>query len=200
MATNNNTMYTVLQEATNQMLGDSAISEISLQDIIDSGKQWSAIQKEQWARELSTRYVKTYYTDASYTDKSNDVFFEDSARFGAISQIIGMEMPDIIENRSWINVTSGTTTIGSNTIYLPIVDEQLFASTDSWGVPVTFTGTQLNEAFNSVSQLLEFDAYIRLVAENAIKYHRARMNGLNRNNYIAEKLNAGNSVGKPRLY
>lgn len=196
MLTNNNSMYTILQEATNQMLGDKAIDNISLEDIIDVGKTWSQVEKEQWVKELSARYVKTMYTDVSYEDKRNDIFYEDSASFGAITQIISMEMPDIIENRSWTAVTSGVTQIGTNTVYLPIVEEQLYAGTDSWGVSIAYTGTQLNEAFDSAEQLMQFNNYIKLMAQNAIKFHRATMNGQNRNNYIAEKLNAGNKAGK----
>ena len=196
MPTNNNSMYTILQEATNQMLGEKAIDNISLEDIIDVGKTWSQVEKEQWVKELSARYVKTMYTDVSYEDKRNDIFYEDSASFGAITQIISMEMPDIIENRSWTAVTSGVTQIGSNTVYLPIVEEQLYAGTDSWGVSIAYTGTQLNEAFDSAEQLMQFNNYIKLMAQNAIKFHRATMNGQNRNNYIAEKLNAGNKAGK----
>lgn len=204
---NNNNMYQVLLQASAERMGAASIMDdagadppytgvLDLQGIVDAGKQWSDIEKEQWVKALSAAYVKAYYTDTSYEDRSNDVFFEDEARFGAITKIISMEMPDIIENRSWINVTSGSTTIGSNTIYLPIVNEQLFASTDSWGVPVVFTGNQLDAAFTSVQGLLEFDAYVRLVAQNAIRYHKATMAGINRNNYIAEKLHVGNSSGK----
>ena len=211
-AINNNEMYSVLIKASAERIGALSVENesdakgelrddlysgtLDLQGIVDAGKQWDNSQKEQWVKTLSAAYVKTYYTDASYEDKTNDVFFEDEARFGAITRIIGMEMPDVIENRSWINVTSGTTTIGSNTIYLPIVNEQLYASTDSWGVPVCFTGNQLDSAFDNVQGLLEFDAYVSLVAQNAIKYHKATMNGINRNNYMAEKLNLGNSSGK----
>lgn len=193
---NNNSMYSVLQDATNQMLGAEAISNIDLQQIIDVGKTWTNAQKEQWAGKLSAKYVDTKYTDSAYTDKRNDIFYEDSAMFGAITQIISMEMPDIIANRSWINIVSGTTQIGQNTVYLPIVDEQLFAGTDSWAVSIAYTGTQLNSAFQSVSGLLEFNNYVKLMAMNAIQYHKATMNGLNRNNYIAGKLSLGNSTGK----
>lgn len=196
MATNNNNMYTELQEASNQMLGEEAIDNITLSQIIDAGRTWSSVEKEQWAGKLSARYVDTKYTDREYKDKRNDVFYEDSAKFGAITQIISMEMPDVIENRSWLQVTSGTTQIGQNTVYLPIVNEKLFAGTDSWAVSIAYTGTQLNQAFESESQLLQFNNYVKLMAENAITYHKATMNGLNRNNYIAEKINAGNSAGK----
>lgn len=193
---NNNTMYEVLQSATNQMLGSEAIDNISLEDIINTGVTWSAVQKEQWVGELSKRYIDTKYTDREYHDRRNDVFYEDSAKFGAITQIISMEMPDIMANRSWNAVTSGVTQIGQNTVYLPIVDEKLFAGSDSWEVSIAYTGTQLNSAFNSESELLQFNNYVKLMAQNAITLHKATMNGLNRNNYIAEKLHVGNTAGK----
>lgn len=196
MATNNNEMYTTLQDATNQMLGSEAIDNIDLQGIIDVAKTWADFEKEQWAGKLSSKYVDTKYVDREYADKRNDVFYEDSAKFGAITQIITMEMPDIIANRSWTQVTSGVTQIGQNTVYLPIVDEQLYGGTDSWAVSIAYTGTQLNSAFESQSGLLQFDNYVKLIAQNAITYHKATMNGLNRNNYIAGKLNAGNTLGK----
>lgn len=193
---NNNEMYTILQEASNEMLGSDAIENITLTDIIDKAKEWSAIEKEQWVGKLSARYIDTKYTDREYTDKRNDVFYEDSAKFGAITQIISMEMPDIIQNRSWTQVTSGVTQIGQNTVYLPIVNEQLYAGSDSWAVSIAYTGTQLNTAFESESQLMQFNNYVKLMAQNAIQYHKATMNGLNRNNYIANKLITGNSKGK----
>lgn len=186
---NNNGMYTILQEATNEILGSEAIDNISLQDIVQTGQSWDFTKKEQWVKALTARRIKTIYTDAAYSDKRNDVFFTDSSEFGAVLQVISMEMPDIIENRAWLDVQSGTTQIGVNTVYLPIVNEQLFAGTDSWGVSIAYTGTQLDAAFNSASELLQFDNYVNLMAENAIELHRATMNGLNRNNYMAEKIN-----------
>lgn len=196
MSYNNNEAYEVLQYATNQMLGKSALDKIDLEGIINVGTTWSDLEKEQWVGKLSAMYIDTKYTDREFTDKRNDVFYEDSAKFGAITQIISMEMPDIIANRSWINVTSGVTQIGQNTVYLPIVDEQLFAGSDSWAVSIAYTGTQLNEAFRSEQGLLQFNNYVKLMAQNAISLHKATMNGLNRNNYIAGKINAGNSTGK----
>lgn len=192
----NRDIHSTLQAATNQILGAAARDTLDLQDIVDTGSTWSFDQKEQWAKALTGMYIKDMYTDRAYKDRRNDVFYEDSSRFGAITRIIGMEMPDIIENRAWTSVTSGTTTIGANTVYLPIVKQQLFGATDSWGVSIAYTGTQLNAAFENKAGLLEFDSYVKLMAENAIELHRATMNGTNRNNYIAEKINAGNSAGK----
>lgn len=195
----NTDVHEFLQKATNLIIGAEA-SDVShplnLQDIIDVGKTWDFSQKEQWVKELSGMFIKDMYTDRAYKDKRNDVFYEDAARFGAVVRIINMEMPDLIENRSWTQVTSGTTTIGSNTVYLPIVNQQLFGATDSWGVSIAYTGNQLDAAFESEAGLLEFESYVKLMAKNAIEVHRATMNSVNRNNYIGEKIHAGNSTGK----
>lgn len=192
----NTDIHSFLQDATNQMLGAEARGTLTLQDIIDIGQTWSFDQKEQWVGKLTGMHIKDMYTERAYKDKRNDVFYVDSAKFGAVVRIINMEMPDIIENRSWTQITSGVTTIGSNTVYLPIVNQQLFGATDSWGISIAYTGTQLNAAFENESGLLEFDSYCKLMANNAIELHRATMNSVNRNNYIGEKLHAGNASGK----
>ena len=44
MAINNNNMYEVLQDATNQMLGSESIDNIDLQGIIDVAKTWSDME------------------------------------------------------------------------------------------------------------------------------------------------------------
>lgn len=188
--------HSFLQDATNQILGADARDALDLQDIIDIGQTWDFSQKEQWVKTLTGMHIKDLYTDRAYKDKRNDVFYEDAAKFGAVVRIINMEIPDVIENRSWTEVTSGTTTIGANTVYLPIVNQQLFGATDSWGVSIAYTGTQLNAAFENEAGLLEFDNYVKLMAKNAIELHRSTMNSVNRNNYIGEKLHAGNSTGK----
>lgn len=192
----NTDIHSFLQSATNQILGADARETLTLTDIVDIGKTWDFSQKEQWVKELSGMFIKDMYTDRAYKDKRNDVFFEDSARFGAVVRIINMEMPDLIENRSWTQVTSGVTTIGSNTVYLPIVNQQLFGATDSWGVSIAYTGNQLDAAFENEAGLLEFESYVKLMAKNAIEVHRATMNSVNRNNYIGEKIHAGNTTGK----
>ena len=195
-STINMDIHSELQDATNQILGAKARGTIDLQGIVDAGKEWNFDLREQWVKTLTGMYIKDMYVDRAYKDKRNDVFYEDAARFGAITRIISMEMPDLIQNRSWIDVTSGVTTIGSNTVYLPIVKQQLFGATDSWGVSVAYSGNQLDAAFESVSGLLEFDSYVKLMAQNAIEIHKATMNSMNRNNYIGEKLYAGNTAGK----
>lgn len=185
-----------LNAAADQALGKSAISKQMYDDVIHEASDWTQGQKEQFLGQLSCQYVDPMYTDAAWTDKYGDIFFQNSDEFGAIVQIINTEMPKVRENRAWDAITSGVTTIGSNTVYLPVVKEQLTGGTSSWAIPFALTGTQMNTAFKDASGLRRFESYVRLSAENSAKYHLARMSAANRNNYIVEKIHKGNSAGK----
>ena len=193
---NNNAILTTLTAATNMMLGATAIENMSLQNIVDTGASWDFEQKDQWAKALTGLIIKDIYPMTTYENRSNDVFYEDAAMFGAAMRVIDIEMPDVIENRAWEVFTSGTSTIGSNKVYLPIVNQKLYGNSVSWAIPLAFTGTQLNEAFRSETDLLSFYNYLRLVAENSIRYHQHIMQSMNRNNYLAEKIAIPNSKGK----
>lgn len=187
---------TFLNAAADQAKGKSVISTQQYEELIHEAGDWTPGQKEQFLSSLSAKYVDTIYTDTEWTDKFGDLYYVDSEQFGSIVQIINTEMPEVRANRAWDAITSGTTTIGSNVVYLPVVKEQLTGGTSSWAIPFALTGTQMNTAFESAGGLRRFENYVTMAAENAGRYHIARMSAANRNNYILEKLSAGNVTGK----
>lgn len=183
-----------LEAAANQAKGKTAIDTQTYDNLIQEAGEATLGEKEQFLAQLSGRIIDTMYTDASWVDKYGDIFFQNSDEFGAIVQIINTEMPEVRENRAWSQIVDGQITIGSNIAYVPVVREQLAGGTSSWAIPYTLTGTQLNAAFTSASGLRRFESYVIMSAENAAKYHLARMTAANRNNYIMEKLAKGNSA------
>lgn len=183
-----------LKAAGEQAKGLSPISQQMYDGVIQEAGEATLGQKGDFLGSLSGRIIDTMYTDASWIDKYGDVFFQNSDQFGAIVQIINTEMPEIRENRAWDQITSGVTTIGSNVVYLPVVKEQLAGGTSSWAVPYALSGTQMDSAFRNASGLSRFITYVQMSAENAVKYHLARMSAANRNNYIMEKLAKGNTA------
>lgn len=182
-----------LKAAGEQAKGLEPISTELFDGVIQEAGNATLGEKEQFLGALSGRIIDTMYTDSSWTDKYGDIFFQNSDQFGAIVQIINTEMPEVRKNRAWDQITSGETTIGSNVVYLPVVKEQLVGGTSSWAVPYALSGIQMDSAFRNASGLSRFIGYVQLSAENAIKYHLARMTAANRNNYIVEKLNAAES-------
>lgn len=183
-----------LKAAGKQAKGISPIAQEVFDGVIQEAGNATLGEKEQFLGALSGRIIDTMYTDSSWTDKYGDIFFQNSEQFGAIVQIINTEMPEVRQNRAWDQITSGETTIGSNTVYLPVVKEQLVGGTSSWAVPYAISGVQMDSAFRNASGLSRFISYVQMSAENAVKYHLARMSAANRNNYIMEKLAKGNTA------
>lgn len=183
-----------LKAAGEQAKGKTPIAQEVFDGVIQEAGTATLSEKEQFLNSLSGRIIDTMYTDAAWTDKYGDIFFQNSEQFGAIVQIINTEMPEVRQNRAWDQITTGETTIGSNVVYLPVVKEQLVGGTSSWAVPYAISGTQMDSAFRNASGLSRFIGYVQLSAENAIKYHLARMTAANRNNYMMEKLAKGNSA------
>lgn len=192
----NSAAETFLNAAADQAKGKSVIATQQYEELIHEAGDWTPGQKEQFLSTLSAKYVDTIYTDTEWTDKFGDLYYVDSEQFGSIVQIINTEMPEVRANRAWDSITSGTTTIGENFVYLPVVKEQLTGGTSSWAIPFALTGTQMNTAFESAGGLRRFENYVTMSAENAGRYHIARMSAANRNNYILEKISAGNVTGK----
>lgn len=183
-----------VKAAGEQAKGKEPISQELFDGVIQEAGNATLGEKEQLLGALSGRIIDTMYTDSAWTDKYGDIFFQNSEQFGAIVQIINTEMPEVRQNRAWDQITSGETTIGSNVVYLPVVKEQLVGGTSSWAVPYAISGIQMDSAFRNASGLSRFIGYVQLSAENAIKYHLARMTAANRNNYIVEKLKKGNTA------
>lgn len=183
-----------LKAAGEQAKGKTPISQELFDGVIQEAGNATLGEKDQFLAALSGRIIDTMYTDAAWTDKYGDIFFQNSEQFGAIVQIINTEMPEVRKNTAWDQITTGQTTIGSNVVYLPVVKEQLVGGTSSWAVPYALSGIQMDSAFRNASGLSRFIGYVQMSAENAIKYHLSRMTAANRNNFIVEKLKKGNTA------
>ena len=186
----NQQINTFLTAAAEQATGKTQEAELDYDGVIHDAGDWTWGEKEQFLGALSAQWADTIYTDSEWTDKYGDLFYRNSDEFGAIVQIINVELPEIRKNTAWDTITSGTTAIGSNVVYLPVVKEQLTGGTSSWALPYALTGTQMNAAFKDAAGLRRFESYVKLASENSAKYHLTRMSSANRNNYIMQKLEA----------
>ena len=187
----NKQINTFLTAAAKQATGKEQEAELDYDGVIHDAGDWTWGEKEQFLGALSAQWADTIYTDSEWTDKYGDLFYKDADEFGAIVQIINVELPEIRKNTAWDTITSGTTAIGSNIVYLPVVKEQLTGGTSSWALPYALTGTQMNAAFKDAAGLRRFETYVKLASENSAKYHLSRMSAANRNNFIMQKLEAG---------
>ena len=183
----------IVNEAYKQMTGKEALSVEDLSSFSDNGTADIQALRSQFTGKLLNVIAKNWYTDTSYRSSYRDVFFEDSSRFGAITQMISVSVPEVRENSAWKSFTSGVSTVGNYTIYLPVVDTKYYVKSESWALPITITGEQWDTAFKSREALDDFVAYIFMVVDNALVQHMEDLNAANRNHFIAEKINAKNT-------
>lgn len=199
MATlNNNKVNVILNELYTEFTGQAVSTPIPTADFVDSGKDAATIlgSKEQFTKALINRLVKNMFTDAEYRGGFDDIFFEDSEKYGAIVQTISMDMPDVQESHAWREITSGVTTAGSYTLFTPIINAKIFGKSVSWEIPVAISDEQWNSAVNSEAELNTLVNYVFLAMANKISYHFESINMTNRNNFLAEKIHYQNTANK----
>ena len=191
---NNNQAATFINAAVAQVIGGD-LATLDLQGIVDRGNDASIIGSvEQFTKALLNRMIETRFSDTSYAALYEDPFFVDSQEWGAITQWVSVDIPEAKAASNWVSITSGTTTLGTYTIFTPIVHTKLFGKTDSWEIPIAITGTQCNTAWTSADELRGFVAYVLMMVDNGIAYHMESMDYANRNNFIAEKIAAAADV------
>ena len=182
----------IVNEAYNLMTGKTEVpTAIDLKDFCDNGsKSIGEENREKFTGALIGVCTKNWFTDTSYRSEYNDPFFVDTEQFGAIMQVISVNIPNAISNSAWNDFVSGETKVGQYTVYLPIVDTLYYTKSTSWALPIDITGEQWDTAFRSASDLSSFVSYVFMCLENAILQHMEDMNALNRNNFIANKIKA----------
>lgn len=178
----------LVNKAYAQYIGKSDIELLTLKEFCDIGSDEATFSKSLFTKALIDVVTKNFFTDTSYANEYTDLFYEDVERFGAITQMIHVEAPEAKENSAWKTFTSGTSTVGNYTVYLPVVETQYYVKSSSWAVPVSISWEQWDTAFRDEESLNSFVNYVFLSVDNAIKIHLEEMDNLNRNNFIAEKI------------
>ncbi len=194
---NNNQIYTLVRQAYTQTLGGNALATEALDNFTDEGDVNASILtiKEQWTNALINVCAKNWFTDTSYRSEYNDPFFEDEREYGALIQLISATVPEAQQSHAWQTFTSGVSTAGQYTLFMPVVESKIYGKTVSWEIPIAVTDEQLDDAFRNADELAQFVSYIMLCVDNALVCHLENMTEMNRNNFIAEKIVADtNSV------
>lgn len=196
---NNNSVDTTVNAAYAMATGLSDVENLTLKDIIDAGSSDGgalAGKKEQFTKALISLWAKNLFTDREATE-ADDPYYVDSREWGAIVQMISAQAPEVQESHAWKEFVSGTSTVGTYTVYLPIVSTKYYGKSNSWELPITLSYEQYADAFTGADGFNAFRSYVFVVLRNGIKKHRKDMNDANRNNFIGEKYAFATTVKTP---
>lgn len=200
---NNNVIYSLMATALANMKGGADIVTESLADFVDGGTAYSAIEelgKDNFYKALIAAGVKNIFTDPEFIDSYEDPFYLDSREFGAIVQMIHAEAPAVQASHAWNTFVSGTTSLGTYTIFTCIVEAQLYGLSASYELPVALNDEQMKDCFESEDALGDFTAYIMVTVKNALKQHRKDQSAMNRANWIGEKIHYAGSLGATGIH
>lgn len=206
MTLNNNQVAVLLNDAFPQSTGEDTIDKLSLQDFVDKGNDPNVIGSvEQFNKKLLNVIIKRWYEDSSYRSSYKDPFFQDSERFGALTELVSIEIPEAQPSLAWQNFGPDTThgqidEVGSYKVYLPQISTKVYGKSDSWQVCVTITGEQWDSAFHSATELATYVARIHMQVDNGIIMHLKNMQRANVNSYMAEKINYAGKQGAEGLH
>lgn len=183
-----------LKAAYKLSTGTYDATTFNLSQIVDKGSADLDNWRDMFTGKLMGLLAKNWYTFTSYREQYDDKFYIDSREFGAVLQAISIDAPDVKSNSAFTSLVSGTTTLGTYTLYLPVVDTKYYVKQSSWAVPLSISGSQMKTAFEDESSMSEFVSMCFLAVDNAIIQYLENMNMLNRNNFIGEKNEANNAI------
>lgn len=190
----NTQINTFLNTAYAMLTGTSDVDALSTAQIIDVGAATISANKEQFFGSLINVMMKNVFPDAEYEPTENDVFFVDAEQYGAIMQVISVDIPQAVSNPAWAQFVSAyddyahATRLHDTPVYIPVVNSRMYQSTDSWAIPLTITGEQLDTAVHNAAELEALAARLWLSVNNAKSIHLENMDRVNRNNFIANKV------------
>ena len=165
---NTNQIYTIVNSAVDQAIGDSGITAIDTQSLISLGNVVldSSTNTEAFLNTLAQRIGRTIYRFRDYNNKFKDMLVSDM-KWGAILQKIRVEMP-VAEADQMYTLTDGQS-IDHYVVAKPKAHQKLFVTRTPYQFKITIQRETLREAFLSAEAMGAFIALVFGEVRNAIE-------------------------------
>lgn len=148
-----NQVYALVNAATQEVLGESALLQEDLQNVVDIGAQISADQVDAYVRSLVNHIGKVIFVNRPYAGGVPSVL-RDGWEFGSILEKVQADMPQASENESW-ELQDGYS-YDQQVFYKPSVTAKFFNKRVTFEVDMSFTTLQVKQSFSSADQLNAF--------------------------------------------
>ena len=189
-----NQIYTIVNNITKEIIGQTGIVKEDLSNIVDVGKSvFDATSTDNYVKSLVNQIGKIIFVNREYNGNVPSVLM-DGWEFGSVLGKIDCELPEASENKSW-DLTSGQS-YDPNIFYKPTVSAKFYNSKVTFEIPLSFTELQVKESFTSAEQLNGFLSMLYNSVEKALTIKTDSLIMRTINNMIAETLNADIANGK----
>ena len=186
-------LYTLINNVTKEILGDTAVVNEDLSNVVDIGKSiFDQTSVDNYVKKLVNHIGKVVFQNRAYAGGVPSVLM-DAWEFGSVLQKVSMALPEATENESWKLVDGQQ--YKQDVFTAPKVEAKFYNSKVTFEIPMSFTELQVKESFSSREQLNGFVSMITTGVENSmtIKLDALIMRAIN--NMTGETLVAGIGSG-----
>lgn len=156
-------VYTILNAITQEILGDTAVVNEDLSNIVDIGDSLqNAGGLDNYVRALNDHIGRMVFVDRVYGGRAPSVLM-DGWEYGSIMEKVRATLPEATENESW-DLQDGQS-YDPNVFYKPTVSVKFYNKRVTFEIPISITERQVKSSFSNATQLNAFYSMI----QNAIQ-------------------------------
>lgn len=196
-----NQIASIMNTVFSEIIGDSEPINEDLSNIVDVGRQITSNSLyldniDGYSRSIIDKVGLTIFDDKTYRGTAPDIYATD-AEFGSILEKIRVTAGEFDENKAWTFTDDDSSTFADMYGYHPIettakyFNKKVTFATEPYTMP---TGTQLNNAFNSASDLIAYFGHIEIRVQTKMQMALDALIKRTINNLIAEKFKAHHGI------
>ena len=179
-----NQIYTLVNTATAEAIGTSAVVNEDLSNVVDIGTAiFNASAVDAYVRSLVNHIGKVIFVNRPYAGNIPSVLM-DGWEYGSVCEKIRVELPDATTNESWDLIDGAS--YDPNIFYKPTVSAKFFNQKVTFEIPMSFTELQVKQSFSNAQQLNGFISMLYTAIDKAMT---VKIDGLimrTINNFIGE--------------
>ena len=183
---------TLVNGATAEKLGETAVLQEDLTNVIDMGV---AIQNadlyENFTMGLLLKIGMEISVNRPYKSQMPDIF-RTNTEFGQITAKMRGKLDDASDNQSW-SLTNNTS-YDDNVYVESTYETKLFAKNDAYEIRKSLPDEQIKGAFKSAGDLERFVSMVFTLVYNSIEVKREALVQMVINNFAGEIINENNAV------
>lgn len=159
-------VYELVNQATNEVLGETAILKEDLTNVVDIGDAIdNARAFDGYVRSLVNHIGKCIFVNRVYRGSVPSILM-DGWEYGSILEKINCELPEAQENESW-ELTDGAE-YNPNIFKAPKVEAKFYNKRVTFEIQMSFAEKQVKQSFSNAGQLNAFVSMIYTAVENAL--------------------------------
>ena len=186
-------VYDIVNTATQEVIGDSAVVAEDLSNIVDVGTAvFNGSAFDAYVRSLVNHIGKVIFVNRPYRGSAPSVLM-DAWEYGSVVEKIHSEMPQAVENESW-ELEDGAS-YDPHVFHKPIAQAKFFNKMTTFEIEASITEQQVKQSFSSATQLNAFISMIFNEIEKAMTVRTDALIMRTINNMILET--AKDAAGTP---